>query len=125
MEFFKAKLGFGYGFMVAAVGRKGGLACLWNANSKSGLPLLVGGDFNEIICNSMKSGGCLKPNRQMESFRMVLEDCGLREIQIDGGERTIGLRVLGLVMENGCRISFVYNERQNAIFGKSLRMMVQ
>ncbi|KAM7255196.1 hypothetical protein ACFE04_020437 [Oxalis oulophora] len=130
MEFLKGKLGFGYGFMVAAVGRRGGIACLWNTDvsvnvlsfsishidvsvdglwrctgfygnpvvcrrnqswslladlkNRSELPWIVGGDFNEIVSNDEKRGGCLRPERQMESFRMVLEDCGLREIQSEG-----------------------------------------
>ncbi|KAM7253250.1 hypothetical protein ACFE04_008743 [Oxalis oulophora] len=35
MEFLKGKLGFCHGFMVAANGRRGGIACLWNTDKNN------------------------------------------------------------------------------------------
>ncbi|KAG8481936.1 hypothetical protein CXB51_026729 [Gossypium anomalum] len=38
---------------------------------------IVLGDFNEIIHSFKKKGGRLRAERQMEDFRMALDDCGL------------------------------------------------
>ena len=44
--------------------------------SKYSLPWLCAGDFNEITRAHEKSGGRLRPSKQMEDFRDVLDECG-------------------------------------------------
>lgn len=48
------------------------------------LPWLVGGDFNEICCESEKWGGNLRPSNQMQRFRDVLNDCALQDLHYTG-----------------------------------------
>ena len=42
--------------------------------NKFTLPWLCAGDFNEILKADEKLGGRLRPNRQMEAFREVLDE---------------------------------------------------
>uniref|UniRef100_A0A803QG78 Reverse transcriptase domain-containing protein n=1 Tax=Cannabis sativa TaxID=3483 RepID=A0A803QG78_CANSA len=48
------------------------------------LPWLAIGDFNEIISNANKSGGGLRNESQMETFRKVLDHCSLHETPFEG-----------------------------------------
>ncbi|XP_073291073.1 uncharacterized protein [Primulina huaijiensis] len=48
------------------------------------LPWLVGGDFNEILSESEKVGGCSRPLQQMRDFRNTLSDCKLCDLKVIG-----------------------------------------
>ncbi|XP_050231894.1 uncharacterized protein LOC126680759 [Mercurialis annua] len=50
------------------------------------VPWLVGGDFNEILCQEEKVGGLLKPQYLMNNFKEALESCNLK----DSGDVTLG-----------------------------------
>lgn len=52
--------------------------------SANGDPLLVLGDFNEVLCHSEKRGGMPRPERQIESFMAVVDDRGLRDLRSRG-----------------------------------------
>ena len=56
--------------------------------NSSQLPWMCIGDFNEILSDSEKLGGALRPQTQMSEFRKVLEDCELTEISSVGGKFT-------------------------------------
>ncbi|GMI94283.1 hypothetical protein HRI_003097600 [Hibiscus trionum] len=64
------------------------------------VPWLVIGDFNEILYNYEKQGGRLRNDRQMSSFRAVLDDCLLSDL---------GFRECGILGRRGDfrRIMFV------------------
>lgn len=49
---------------------------------------LVAGDFNELLSLTEKSGGPLRSNAQMSSFRNVLSDCELEDMGAAGGPFT-------------------------------------
>ncbi|XP_016706908.2 uncharacterized protein [Gossypium hirsutum] len=53
-------------------------------DQNQGLPLVVMGDFNEIIDSFEKKGGRLRPIGQMRDFRGVLEDCCLNDLGFVG-----------------------------------------
>ncbi|GMI85864.1 hypothetical protein HRI_002255700 [Hibiscus trionum] len=57
---------------------------LRSLDDSHGCPWLVIGDFNEILFASEKRGGLLRSERQMTSFRNVLEDCSLSDIGYRG-----------------------------------------
>ncbi|XP_056695214.1 uncharacterized protein [Spinacia oleracea] len=46
-------------------------------------PLLVSGDFNEIICYEEKEGGVDNERRAIPDFRAALEECNLRDPKLD------------------------------------------
>ena len=46
----------------------------------SNLPWLCVGDYNENISQSEKSGGSLRPTRQMDRFRTVIHYCGFVDL---------------------------------------------
>ncbi|KAL4318018.1 hypothetical protein GQ457_18G000980 [Hibiscus cannabinus] len=48
------------------------------------VPWLVIGDFNELLFSFEKSGGLLRSQRQMDAFRIALEDCSLSDIGYQG-----------------------------------------
>ncbi|XP_073152537.1 uncharacterized protein [Henckelia pumila] len=48
------------------------------------LPWLVGGDFNEILFESEKMGGLVRPLPQMKDFADALVDCGLQDLSCIG-----------------------------------------
>ncbi|XP_073367527.1 uncharacterized protein [Aegilops tauschii subsp. strangulata] len=48
----------------------------------------VDGDFNEIMCGHEKKGGPPRNLKHMESFRIALADCGLRDLGFKGDKFT-------------------------------------
>lgn len=60
----------------------------WNIlcllHSRSSLPWVVGGDFNEILADEEKTGGVRRPQAMMEAFRDGLSDCGLSDLGFSG-----------------------------------------
>ena len=52
------------------------------------LPWLCAGDFNELILDEEKLGGEVRPARQMQKFREVIQDCDLHEVQVSGSKYT-------------------------------------
>uniref|UniRef100_A0A803PRY6 Reverse transcriptase domain-containing protein n=1 Tax=Cannabis sativa TaxID=3483 RepID=A0A803PRY6_CANSA len=54
------------------------------ADVSPSLPWLVIGDFNEILSNENKSGGCLRNEQHMEAFRKTLDHCKLHEMLFEG-----------------------------------------
>jgi hypothetical protein len=53
-------------------------------NSMFDLPWMIIGDFNEILSNSEKEGGNLRPQRCMQQFRDVLIQCNLSDLGFNG-----------------------------------------
>ncbi|KAL0411141.1 UNVERIFIED_CONTAM: putative mitochondrial protein [Sesamum latifolium] len=51
-------------------------------------PWLCAGDFNEILLQSEKKGGSLRPLWQMRNFREVLSDCNLHDLGFSGEQFT-------------------------------------
>ncbi|KAL9170488.1 hypothetical protein ABFS82_04G147800 [Erythranthe guttata] len=52
------------------------------------LPWVIGGDFNEILCNSEKIGGVPKMPGMIEAFRSTLDECGLSDLGFEGEQFT-------------------------------------
>ena len=48
------------------------------------LSWLCAGDFNEILLDTEKMGGALRPDRQKVNFREALEECELAEVKMYG-----------------------------------------
>lgn len=48
------------------------------------IPLLIGGDFNEILSYDEKEGGANRVRREMTAFRDTLDDCALRDLGYTG-----------------------------------------
>ena len=44
------------------------------------IPLLIGGDFNEILCYSEKEGGADRVRREMDNFRELMDTFSLRDL---------------------------------------------
>lgn len=63
-------------------------ATLWRLKSKHALPWICAGDFNEIVRAHEKMGGRLRPFKQMQDFRDVLDECGSRDLGFMGGNFT-------------------------------------
>ncbi|XP_042988623.1 uncharacterized protein LOC122316153 [Carya illinoinensis] len=61
---------------------------LKNLNPGTSMAWLCCGDFNEILDQSEKAGGCLRPYRQLESFREAIMDCSLNPIKTQGPKFT-------------------------------------
>jgi exonuclease III len=57
-------------------------------NQQLKLPWLCAGDFNEILYGHEKKGGPPRNHKHMEDFRMVLADCGLRDLGFSGDKFT-------------------------------------
>lgn len=51
-------------------------------------PWFLGGDFNEILHRSEKSGGRTRLPGQMAAFNSTLSDCGLSDLGFEGGSFT-------------------------------------
>ena len=49
-------------------------------NLQFNLPWLCFGDFNEIISGDEKRGGALRPQRQMDAFRNIINKCGFKDL---------------------------------------------
>ena len=56
--------------------------------SKFTIPWLCAGDFNEIAKAEEKLGGGLRPVRQMEAFRDILDECGFKDLRFVEGKYT-------------------------------------
>lgn len=52
------------------------------------LPWLCAGDFNEVLYCHEKKGGSARATRQMETFKITLADCGLRDLGYMGDKYT-------------------------------------
>ena len=52
------------------------------------LPWLCLGDYNEIISQTKKSGGRLRPTRQMDRFHEVIHHCGFMDLGYTGSPFT-------------------------------------
>ena len=63
-------------------------ATLRRLKAKHSLPWICVGDFNEIIRAQEKMGGRLRPFKQMQDFRDVLDECGFRDLGFVGGKFT-------------------------------------
>lgn len=51
-------------------------------STRSNLPLLCAGDFNEVLDTSEQCGGQMRPERQMDGFRDAVETCGLTDLLV-------------------------------------------
>ncbi|XP_041009450.1 uncharacterized protein LOC121253511 [Juglans microcarpa x Juglans regia] len=49
---------------------------------------LMMGDFNEILSNLEKSGGRIRPERQMRDFRQLLDECEMMDLGFKGNQFT-------------------------------------
>ena len=63
-------------------------AKLRRLKNKHSLPWVCAGDFNEIAKAHEKLGGRLRPVRQMEAFREVLDECGFKDLGFVGSKYT-------------------------------------
>ena len=61
---------------------------LHNLHSQNSLAFLCAGDFNEILKQSEKLGGRMRPLGQMQLFRDILDECGLMDIGFKGSPFT-------------------------------------
>ena len=61
---------------------------LRSLHQQSSLPWLCAKDFNEIVKQSEKLGGRLRPHGQMQLFCEVLDECGLMDIGFKGSPFT-------------------------------------
>ena len=52
------------------------------------LPWLCAGNFNEITRAHEKSGGRLRPRKQMEDFRDVLDECRFQDLEFSSNKFT-------------------------------------
>ncbi|KAL2926999.1 Pre-mRNA-processing protein 45 [Bienertia sinuspersici] len=53
-------------------------------HSNTTIPLLLGGDFNEILTMAEKEGGAENIRKEMDCFRECLEECRLRDLGYSG-----------------------------------------
>ncbi|XP_056690135.1 uncharacterized protein [Spinacia oleracea] len=56
----------------------------WTLKTRSTLPMVVFGDFNEILGVHEKDGGVVRGERQMEAFRRAIENCEYRDLGFKG-----------------------------------------
>lgn len=54
----------------------------------SNLPWCIIGDFNDLLFQSDKAGVHKHPQYLLDDFRKTVEDCGLRDIDLRGGNFT-------------------------------------
>ena len=57
-------------------------------NNQLHLPWLCLGDFNEILSNTEKSRGAIRSQKQMDSFRKVVDYCAFQELSYCGSDFT-------------------------------------
>lgn len=72
------------------------------------LPWLIGGDFNEILYESEKSGGSLRSMSQISAFRDVINSCMLSDLNslVINSLAAIGGRLVRLFLKDWI-VSFV------------------
>ena len=63
-------------------------AKLRRLKNKYSIPWPCAGDFNEITRAHEKLGGRLRPIKQMEAFRDILDKCGFKDLGFVGGKYT-------------------------------------
>jgi hypothetical protein len=63
-------------------------SCLRDLSTRSSLPWIVMGDFNEILYSDEKEGGNPRPDRMMQEFRNCLSDCELHDMGYSGDKFT-------------------------------------
>lgn len=56
--------------------------------TQDGLPLCVFVDFNDLLCEADKEGPYPHPQYLMDGFRKAIDDCGLAELDLVGGNFT-------------------------------------
>lgn len=61
---------------------------LLRLHDESSLPWFIGGNFNEILNEGEKVGGCSRTPRQMANFNTVLSTCGLDDLGYEGHQFT-------------------------------------
>lgn len=59
---------------------------------ESDKPILLGGDYNEILAYEEKEGGAESERRDMGCFREVVDECGIRDLGYKGQWFTWGER---------------------------------
>ena len=62
--------------------------CLRRLKTRNSIPWLYARDFNEITRSHEKMGGRLRPKRQIEEFRDVLDECCFKALGFVGGKFT-------------------------------------
>ncbi|XP_074318150.1 uncharacterized protein LOC141654941 [Silene latifolia] len=69
--------------------------------SGSRVPIVLFGDFNEILSGQEKEGGVVRGERQMDAFREVLDDCALQDMGYKGNTFTwhMGLTTETMIRE--------------------------
>ncbi|OMO54874.1 reverse transcriptase [Corchorus capsularis] len=73
-------------------GVRGGGVSSSNADGNNGAKAGAG-DFNEILSNDEKIGGAMRPQRQMNLFREVVDACGFHDIPVKGSLMTWSRRM--------------------------------
>ena len=63
-------------------------SCLRRLKAKHSILWLCVRDFNEIARSHEKLGGWLRPARQMQDFRDVLDECGFHDLGYEEGKFT-------------------------------------
>lgn len=71
-----------------AVNHQVASATLRRLKAKYSIQGCCAGDFNEITRAHEKLGGRLRPERQMQEFRDVLDECGFKDLGYEGGKLT-------------------------------------
>lgn len=61
---------------------------LKNLSSKSQLPWVIVGDFNDMISERDKSGTHKHPQFLLDGFKRTIDECGLIELDLTGGKFT-------------------------------------
>ncbi|KAK2654993.1 hypothetical protein Ddye_008045 [Dipteronia dyeriana] len=83
----------------------------------SDLPWICVWDFNEIICSEDKMGGSVRPQAQIDEFRLVLDDCGLQDMGFKRTQFTLCNKREGMDMVQELIDRSVCNFQWGMIFG--------
>ena len=86
-----------YGFPETSK-RRDSWELLCSLSSLSSLPWVCIGDFNDLLHNSEKRGGCQHPNWKLKGFRDAVSDPGLVDLSMEGYQYTwegLGARLTG------------------------------